>query len=926
MFRVIDPQLKITCALYPRVERELPTAKSKGWTKVGGFLLRDKVDYIPQPGLQENFCACESNTIYLCGAATMGKMQPYDAKVLTPRGFVDMGSLAVGDTITSRDGNAQNVLQLFEHGLKGVYRITFDDGASTECGLEHLWSVAFKKPHYKYSDYETHTLEDIIFHISNGEKAAIPFCLPINFQSNKLPIKPYTLGVLLGDGCCRGCNITVASDDSEVIERIENDGYKCTKVKDPKSCDYRLRREGLWEELTILGLKGTYSWEKFIPHVYLHADVESRLELMQGLIDTDGHVDKLGHIQFYTVSPQLAKDVQWLIRSLGGRCSIIVKKASFVYDGIKKQGRDCYVLNINTPINHQIVCLNRKRERLLKGYRNGRTQMRRVIKSIEYVGKKQCRCILVSNPDHLYVTDDFIVTHNTFSMIFKVLYGIDKKGFSSAMISKRLQDSKKGGSIFRDNEIVLGAFAGCNYNTAEIPVFYWSQWLSQHRLAHTNFNTDNPAERAQFIELAKKNQNGLQQFDEADSMSEFEYDYWQSRNRDDSGMVPQSTYSFNPPGPDHYLTRNLINGGYIGEDWYFKPEMNGATRYYYKAGTSVDEYIWGDTPEEVVRAANIQISQKDREAGLTEADMVKSFTAFTGEASDNRMLVASTGGQSVANLMQTGAEQRAVLKGGYFGPIDNEEINVNRQMIHQLWDNPIDKDENIYATMDISKGGVDSDGCPCIIWKGLRIIAIEFFRKNHDSEETHQLENFINGILNRYNIPIANFAYDANGIGGLIEDFLKKGARGISGQGRVEQEYDENGNQVTVARYFNLRSQLLGKTETMLKKGEISVGVSKELVIPYGKKGQRRRFIDVLFDEINVFIATDKNGKIYYRKKEEYKDKFKSSPDLLDAISYRAIFELDTRERKQPSKRVPDNAYFNLVNRPRIVNPWRGYR
>ena len=73
MFRVIDPQLKITCALYPRVERKLPTAKDKGWTKVGGFLLRDKVDFIPQPGLQENVCACEANVIHMCGAATMGK-------------------------------------------------------------------------------------------------------------------------------------------------------------------------------------------------------------------------------------------------------------------------------------------------------------------------------------------------------------------------------------------------------------------------------------------------------------------------------------------------------------------------------------------------------------------------------------------------------------------------------------------------------------------------------------------------------------------------------------------------------------------------------------------------------------------------------------------------------------------------------------
>ena len=913
-FRILDKSIAFP-ALYPRVERKLPTVKDKGWTRVGGFLLRDKVDYIPQPGLQENFCACESNTIYLCGAATMGKMQPYDAKVLTPRGFVDMGSLVVGDTITGRDGNAQNVLQLFEHGLKDVYRITFDDGASTECGLEHLWSVAFKKPHYKYSDYETHTLEDIISRISNGEKAAIPFCLPINFQSDKLPIKPYTLGVLLGDGCCRGCNITVASDDSEVIERVENDGYKCTKVKAPQSCDYRLRREGLWDELAALGLKGTYSWEKFIPHVYLHADVGSRLELMQGLIDTDGHVDKLGHIQFYTVSPQLAKDVQWLVRSLGGRCSIISKKTSFVYDGVKKQGRDCYVLNINTPNNHQIVGLGRKRERLLKGYRNGRTQMRRVIKNIEYVGKKQCRCILVSNLDHLYITDDFIVTHNTFSMIFKVLYGIDKKGFSSAMISKRLQDSKKGGSIFRDNEILLGAFAGCNYNTAEIPVFYWSQWMTQHRLAHTNFNTDNPAERAQFIELAKKNQNGLQQFDEADAMSEFEYNYWQSRNRDDSGMIPQSTYSFNPPGPDHYLTRNLINAGYIGEDWYFKPEMNGMTRYYYKLGDTVDDYIWGDTREEVAERAGITLTQKEIDAGLTIADMVKSFTAFTGEAADNLMLVSSTGGQSISNLAQTGATQRAVLKGGYFGPIENNELNVSKDMITRLWENPKDEDDNMYATFDV--GGGKGDSAPLIIWRGLQMIAIEYF-----TGEPQELAGWIQTHLNRYGIPVEHFAYDGTGFGYWLQG-LTNGIS-VTANKRPLQEYDEHGNPVMKDEFFNCRSQLLGKLEVALKRGDISCVIDRNKQVKFGTKNETRRFIDVLYDGVNLFIITKKNGKTYYNSKEEFKARFKYSPGELDAMSLRMVFELDTRERKQPKPVVPDDVYRRAFSRPRIVNPWKG--
>lgn len=504
----------------------------------------------------------------------------------------------------------------------------------------------------------------------------------------------------------------------------------------------------------------------------------------------------------------------------------------------------------------------------------------------------------------------------TFSMYLKALSGVDKQDFKARLISVRALDSKKGSSIFTDGVKVCGGFAGCQASSSDIPSFVWPQWNSNLQLIHSNFNYANPDEKKLFEDYAKKNQASLIMIDEATEMNHFGmFSYWFMRNRDDSGMIPQMILSFNPLH-EHWTTEMLRDAGYLGSDWYLRRDMIGKIRYFYVKGDTPAEIIWGDTREEVVEKANPRISQEDREAGLTEADMVKSFTVFTGTAADNRELVNATGGQSVANLHAVGGTQRAIVGEAYFGPVENEEINVSRSMIHSLWENPINKDVNVYATMDISKGGVDSDGCPCIIWKGLRIIDIVFFRKNPDSDETHQLENFINGILFRYNIPIVNFAYDANGIGGLIEDFLKKGARGISGQGRVEQEYDENGNQVTVARYFNLRSQLLGKTEIMLKKGEISVGVSKDLVIPYGKKGQRRRLIDVLFDEINVFITTERNGKIYYRKKEEYKDKFKSSPDLMDAISYRAIFELDTRERKQPKPIVTNDAYDELYSRP----------
>ena len=491
----------------------------------------------------------------------------------------------------------------------------------------------------------------------------------------------------------------------------------------------------------------------------------------------------------------------------------------------------------------------------------------------------------------------------SFTGIMLQLYRVDKKGSSGAMVSARLQDSKKGGSIFRDNELVLGAFAGCEYNTSDYPTFTWKQWGSAYRLIHSNFNTDNPAEWSQFVEYAKKNQNGYQYFDEANDLPEKQYHYWNSRNRDDSGMIPQSVYSFNPPEDrNHYFTRNLVNGGYIGEDWYFKPEMNGKVRYYYSPTESVDDVIWGDTPEEVAKAAGIVLTEKDRAAGLTEVDMIRSFAAFTGEASDNRMLVASTGGKSVANLLYSG--QGESLKGGYFGGRENEELNINKQMIRNLWSNPVNEDLNMYATMDIASGTEDS--APLIIWRGLQMIAIEYFKGEPDT-----LSSWIRSRLTRYNVPVTNFAYDSGGHGYWVRA-LTNGI-GVTANRRTMQEYDEYGNPTsTHTEFYNLRSQLLGKLEVMLKSGEISCSIPKDKPVPFGKGKQLRRFIDVLTDGVDLFRITMRNGKIYYNSKDEFKARFKYSPGELDCMLLRMVFELDTRERKQPAPQVADDAYDEL--------------
>ncbi len=494
----------------------------------------------------------------------------------------------------------------------------------------------------------------------------------------------------------------------------------------------------------------------------------------------------------------------------------------------------------------------------------------------------------------------------TFALYFKALGGIDKFGFTARIISFQMKDSKKGSSMLRDGISVCGNFAGCEQNISDFPTFYWPQWNSNLQLIHANFNGDNPKEYEEFEEYAKKQQASLIMIDEATAIRQFNmFTFWFMRNRDDSGMPPQMILTFNPKHT-HWTTTMLRDAGYLDENgFYLRKDMIGKVRYFYVKGDNPGGIVWGDTKQEVVDRAGLALKPEDEAAGLTVFDYVKSFTVFTGTAADNRELVNATGGQSVANLHAVGGTQRQVVGEAYFGPIDNEEINVNRQMIHNLWENPINDDENMYATLDVSGGSLESDNAPMLIWKGLRLIDIKFFRG-----DPKQLVEWIESTLTHYGVPVGNFAYDATGLGYYLRAYTS--GMPITANKRCLAEYDVNGNQVQIDEYFNLRSQLLGRTEVMLKKGEISFGVDKALVIPYGKGNQTRKLIDVLFDEMNVFITEKRNKKTYYRSKDEYKSKFKSSPDLMDALSYRAIFELDTRERKQPSPQVADDAYDEM--------------
>jgi len=518
----------------------------------------------------------------------------------------------------------------------------------------------------------------------------------------------------------------------------------------------------------------------------------------------------------------------------------------------------------------------------------------------EGLQEDMCRC----DSNLIFVVGE-ATSGKTYGMMLKALNGIGRVGYTGRLINVRKLDSAKGTSMFRDASEVWGNFSSCEVTTGELPTFAWRKWNNAIQMIHANFNPENPKEWDDFQEYIKKQQSSYICIDEATAIEQFRmFTYIFSRNRDSSGVIPSMVLAFNFKH-EHWTTRFLVTAGYIGSDWYLIPSMVGKTRYFYIQGNDPEQVIWGDSKREVLAAANIRINDEDRAAGLSEEDMIKSFTLFTGHAAGNRKLVAATGGQSVANLHAVGEDQRRVLAEGYAGPLDSDEILVTKQMMRDMAANPSDEDENLYATMDVSGGNVDSDDNPMIIWRGHTIIGIHFFRG-----DPKQLVDWIDDKLTSYGVPKENFAFDATGLGNYLKAYTSGWP--VTANKTAMQEYDANGNQVLFEQYFNLRSQLMGKLQVALQTGKISTTLDLNMRIPYGKKGETRRLIDVLYDEINTFRVQQRNKRIYYRSKDEYRAKFHASPNIIDTMYLRMIWDLDGRPKKQPAPEIEDDAYDGL--------------
>ncbi len=342
----------------------------------------------------------------------IGKVQNNSLFVATPKGKVKWGDIKVGDYLFGANGKPTKVQEKFVHKDWDFYKITFDDGSYSYCGKEHLWNVRGRKERRNgLSGWRTMSLEDIIsagVKRSNGDVMTnqweIPTTQPVQFKEKEVKIDPYLYGAFLGDGS-KGTN--QFSSGVEDWEHWVGSWSKHHKLG--------VKRKGKYFSILDFTTSNKYYGEQKtnnlrVQNDYKYNSVDVRLAVLQGLLDTDGNAGSNSRAEFVSISEQLVDDVIWLARSLGLKAIKGKIKKPFYYKGkIKIFGQLAYRCNIAFN-GVDLFRIERKQTRLTK---NEARYTTRWIEKIEYSHKEDGHCVVVDSADNLYLTNDFIVTHNT---------------------------------------------------------------------------------------------------------------------------------------------------------------------------------------------------------------------------------------------------------------------------------------------------------------------------------------------------------------------------------------------------------------------------------------------------------------------------------------------------------------------------------
>ena len=356
----------------------------------------------------------------------LGKCEPNSAIIPCPdkkEGFRLMGDIKAGDKVFGSDGKVYTVLQTFPQGIKDIYKITFSDGRVSECGEEHLWDV-IEMPFERRSVMQLKDiLNDYKTPMGNGHylyKYHIPSLTePVEYSHEDVPVDPYTLGAFISSGIPKNKRFTISSVNNHIINRIcsiNNYTPKCNfdnfsfefKLSDGKT--FAETKDYFYDIKEFLR-KG----ELLIPNEYMINDDEIRSELVRGLFDAKAYpsIDSGDSVTiiYPSSSDSLLLQLQYLLRGMGFIADLFYEDDEHKQLHIRSH-QPIRLVKLFTDSNIQNKIIASQSLRIDNNLKSV------AIVDIELVREEEATCIMVNSPDHLYLTDDFVVTHNTFCVAY----------------------------------------------------------------------------------------------------------------------------------------------------------------------------------------------------------------------------------------------------------------------------------------------------------------------------------------------------------------------------------------------------------------------------------------------------------------------------------------------------------------------------
>lgn len=660
-----------------------------------------------EDGNQKHAIRTNADFVVLAGPTGSGKAQPLDSQVLTIDGWKKMGDIELGDKLVSPlNGEMSVVTGIYPQGVKPIYRVTTYDGRSTKCCLEHLWRFYTDKQVERtrkgcLSSFYVKTAGEIKDeYIDKGKNVYLPVALPYLGEKKNLPIDPYVLGVWLGDGCCHSQSFVISGDEKDVIEKVAHrlsTTYKFHGSNNYSNLFYNNAIVGdVKRKLKEFGLD-TYSRLRFIPNIYLHASVEQRMELLLGLMDSDGYVDWKNRFLFSTTSPRLKENFVELCRSLGYVVSCSKEKRT------KYKSGECWKITIQT--NDIVFSSSKHLGKYCSNLRNNKSKNREYrhdfirIKSIEYVGDMEAQCIMVSNRDHLYVTDDYLVTHNTFALYYAPIeylamndnakivcfmrnvtdfWGAGKVGDTLKKMYPLIDRSLKkqphdpiGELIHKQEDMGLKL-----YNGSEIKF--------------QQLDNENPI-------VIDKIAKGLQAkkliFDECNKFSWKTITSFMSRLRADSAGKAQIYLAQNPER--ECALRKLCGkgehgGGWINDDGTIDKEMDGRVMFFYMQDGDMDKTYFGKTRREVYEKCKEAIDEKiARDPDMTYEDFILSMVFYTFDMRDNKKMLSKN--KSYRAMTANSSTAKSSYDNNWNYSILDEESETDEALNTQLLQTDVDR-------------------------------------------------------------------------------------------------------------------------------------------------------------------------------------------------------------------------------------------